>query len=451
MSTSQHPKIAASRITLEAGARSVMTAAVILILFGAIGWVVAQMTTPHAVDAPTHTTDGHSAAGHETTAATHGAGGTAADDHHHSVGHIAHESAWQHSYLLNLCFFLSLSLGALFFLLIQHLTKAGWSVAVRRIAECIAMNIVVVALLFIPVLLPSNIHELYQWSHTAEVRAANDQLILLKASYLNYEFFLTRSLIFFGIWIALAYYFRAQSVRQDATGDQRHTLNMQRVAPIGMMLFALSITFAAFDYLMSLDAHWFSTIFGVYYLAGSFMSFMGLLAITLYLLQKSGYLKESVTREHYHDVGKLMFAFVVFWTYVAFSQYMLIWYGNMPEETGWYLRRQAAGSGWMSASLAFFAVHFFVPFFFLLSRHIKRNKNALVLGAGWVIAVHWCDMYYLIMPQVRSTPAPKLLDFSILLLMAGIYCVGLGFWLKRSNLVAVRDPRLAESLAFENY
>jgi hypothetical protein len=280
-----------------------------------------------------------------------------------------------HAYLVSFCYFLSLALGALFFVALQHLTRSGWSVVVRRLAEGIAATLPVLAVLCIPVLL--GMHDLYHWTHSDAV--AGDSLLQWKQPYLNTPFFIVRVVVYFVVWTLLAWFFLTASVRQDATGDVRLTLRMQAASAPAMVLYAITVTFAAFDLLMSLDPHWYSTIFGVYYFAGSVVGFFALLALVVYLLQRAGRLTRAITIEHYHDLGKLIFAFVVFWAYIAFSQYLLIWYANIPEETVWYLRRQSGS--WAAVSLVLLFAHFVVPFVALLSRVSKRRKSLLAAVA----------------------------------------------------------------------
>ncbi|MCB1218981.1 quinol:cytochrome C oxidoreductase, partial [bacterium] len=179
-------------------------------------------------------------------------------------------------------------------------------------------------------------------------------------------------------------------------GDPAISLRMARVAAPGLLLFALSLTFAAFDWIMSLDPHWFSTIFGITYFAGGFMAFLAFTIVMAKWLGTKGYLKEAINVEHYHDLGKLMFGFMVFWTYTNFSQYMLIWYANLPEETAWFAHR--AVDGWGAIGTILVVGHFFIPFVFLMSRHVKRNGIALSAGAIFLLVIHCIDMQFLILP-----------------------------------------------------
>jgi len=357
------------------------------------------------------------------------------------------------SYLINYTYFLSLALGALFFVLLQHLTRSGWSVAVRRLAELIAGTLPFLALLFIPVLVAvfAGLGEVYAWADRGA--AERDHLLALKRPYLNPGFFTLRCILYFAVWSVLAHLCLKWSRQQDATGDPTLTVRLERLSAPAMLLFAFSSTFFAFDVLMSLNPGWYSTIFGVYFFSGSVVGFFALLAVLLAVLQATGRLTQSITTEHYHDVGKLLFAFVVFWAYIAFSQYMLIWYGDIPEETVWYRARQT-DSWWVGTSLLLLFGHFVLPFLALLSRYPKRRRTPLLVAAGWMLCMHWLDLYYLVAAptQEGATQSGGLLftDVTLLVGLGGLFVAALAFRMRRGALLAERDPRLAESLAFEN-
>jgi hypothetical protein len=346
------------------------------------------------------------------------------------------------TYLVSFAFILSLALGGLFFVLLQHVTRAGWSVVVRRVAEGMAGNVLLAALLAIPVVL--GMSRLYHWMHPH-----GDPLLEAKTGYLNPVFFVVRLVVYFAVWGLLARTFHRRSTEQDSSGDPALTVGMERLSAPGIVLFALALNFAAFDLLMSLDPHWFSTIFGVYYFSGSVVGFLAVAPVALVALQRAGRLRHAVSVEHYHDLGKLLFAFIVFWAYIAFSQYMLIWYGNLPEETGWFLKRQSGGWAWVSLALLF--GHFVIPFLALLSRFVKR-RPMLLAGAGvWMLAMHWLDLYWLVMPEF--SPDAVLLgpvDVLCLVGLLGLFAGSTVLWLRRHPLLPERDPRLSESLAFEN-
>ncbi len=371
-----------------------------------------------------------------------GLGGLAALATGGGVGWDRALAAW----LVAFVFYLTLSLGALFFVLLQHLTRAGWSVVVRRLAEGMARLFPVLAVAAVPILV--GLPHLYHWAEPGA--AAHDPLLAAKAGWLDPSFFVLRVVVYLAVWSLMGWYFFSRSVKQDATGDPDLTVTMERRAAPAMILFALSLNFAAFDLLMSLDPHWFSTIFGVYIFSGSVVVFFAVLPHVAHWLQHRGELLHAVTIEHYHDVGKLLFAFVVFWAYIAFSQFMLIWYGNIPEETGWFLKRQTGQWSWFSLLLIF--GHFVVPFLLLLPRSTKRRVHRLLLVSGWMVLMHWVDLYWIAMPELAPPGRVPvgLVDLAAMVGLGGVY---LGAWvlgMRRHSLVPTRDPRLAESLAFEN-
>ena len=350
------------------------------------------------------------------------------------------------SYLVSFVFFLSLALGALFFVLLQHVTRAGWSVAVRRLAEGFAPNVFLpMAFLAAPVLF--GLKTLYPWTDTAIVAA--DHLLQAKEPWLNVPFFLGRTVFYFGVWTVLALWFHRKSTEQDRSGDPRLTKAMEKASTAALILFAFTVTFFAFDYLMSLTPHWYSTIFGVYFFAGCVLGFFALITVLAFLVQRAGALRRTITTEHFHDLGKLVFAFTVFWAYIAFSQYMLMWYANLPEETVWYAARQAGSWMWWSLLLLF--GHFIVPFLVLMSRNVKRRKPLLVAGCTWMLAMQWADVYWLVMPGKSPGKIPlSLMDVAVFLGIGGLFFAAAVRRLGAHPLVALKDPRLSESLGFES-
>jgi hypothetical protein len=350
------------------------------------------------------------------------------------------------AYVVNFAYFLSLALGALFFVLLQHLTRSGWSVVIRRLAEGVATAVLPLAVLFIPLLF--GLHHLYHWSDADAV--AHDHLLEAKAPYLNVPFFIARWVLYFAVWIALAVWYYRRSVEQDETGNPVLTLRMERLAGPGMILFGFTLTFASFDLLMSIDAHWYSTIYGVYYFSGSVVGVFALLIVVAAFLESRGRLVRTITIDHYHDLGKLLFGFIVFWAYIAFSQYMLIWYANIPEETVWYLRRQTGA--WTYVSLALLFGHFLLPFLALISRYPKRRQAMLVAAAAWMLVMHWMDIYWLVRPEFSAEGRIGLhwLDATTFLAVGGLFIEAVTRRLRGSALVPLNDPRLGESLAFRN-
>ena len=349
------------------------------------------------------------------------------------------------SWLVSFLFFLSLALGGLFFVLIQYAAQGGWGVVLRRIGETTFATIPVMAVLFIPVVL--GLHDIYSWS--APGAAEHDALLRWKAPYLNVPFFLIRAAIFFACWsfIALVYYQRSRG--QDETGDPAVSARLRRFAGPAIIVLALTQTFASVDWIMSLTPHWYSTMFGVYFFAGSFVGFIALLSVVAVAMRRAGLLDTVITPEHLQDVGKLLFGFTAFWAYIAFSQFFLMWYANLPEETIWYKAR-LEGS-WKVISILLMAGHFGVPFFYLMGYAVKRRGWTLALGGAWLLAMHFIDIYWQVMPTLHPEGLrPSLLDIAALLAVGGTFVAAASWLMRRQALVPVRDPRIAESLAFEN-
>jgi hypothetical protein len=275
------------------------------------------------------------------------------------------------------------------------------------------------------------------------------ELLHRKEPYLNVPFFLARAGVYFATWLFLSYYYRALSSRQDVTGLPDLTRRREKIAPVAIIAFGLTLTFASFDWMMSRDPFWYSTVYGVYYFSGCVVAAFALLSVTAVLMQRSGRLVEAITADHYQDLGKYTFGFVVFWAYIAFSQYMLIWYGNIPEETEWYARRSHGPWGYISVLLV--VGHFFVPFFVLISRWPKRRPAILAAACVWILAMHWFDVYWLIMPEWSHERVPlSWMDLATFVGIGGLCAATALIWLNRRPLLAIRDPRLGESLAFEN-
>lgn len=354
-----------------------------------------------------------------------------------------------HAYLVSFCFYLSISLGALFFVALHHACRAGWSVAVRRVSEVLAANTLLMAVLFLPILIPVLFGStaLYEWNDPEVVHG--DHVLEGKQAYLNLPFFALRAIVYFGVWGGLTWYFWRRSLEQDESGDVGLSLKMERLSYPALLVFALTITFAAFDWLMSLTPHWFSTIYGVYYFSGAAVGFFAVVILAMIGLQASGRLASTVTEEHYHELGKFLFGFIIFWGYIAFSQYMLIWYANIPEETTWYLPRQQGT--WAVVSLVLLFGHLLIPFFGLMSREVKRRKALLGFWAAWLLVVHWLDVQYLVMPQVRTDGCPVgLIDLCCVVGIGLLYAAGALWFAGDRPLIPMKDPRLGESLGFEN-
>ncbi len=356
--------------------------------------------------------------------------------------------AFFHSYLANFIYCLSICLGALFFVMVTHLVRASWCASIRRMAELFAYTIPLWALLFLPILAMvvfTDSGVLYEWNKGAE--GVGTELVRSKLAYLNPSFFTVRTLIYFAVFIIAARVYHLNSRRQDETGDTNITLKLQRWAGPFIIAFALALNFASFDWMMSTDAAWFSTIYGVYLFAASMFAFFATMIFSSHLLQRNGRVEKMITTEHFQDMAKFNFGFVVFWSYIAFSQFLLYWYGNIPEETLWYKHRME--HNWQYVGLLLILLHFVVPFLGFMSRHIRRNRAAMAGWAVFMLFVHWLDLMFLIMPNAADfTPALLLAHFVCWVGMVSIFLALIVLRVGETPIVAVKDPWLPESLAY---
>ena len=397
-------------------------------------------------------------------------------------------------YLVAFGFFLSISLGALFTVLMQFLTRAGWSVGVRRILEGITGLLPALAILSIPLVATVLLQHgtLYRWAlpatdaqikHAQEARDTEeagerpesqtdqqaavdahtpplDTTTLKKRGWLNPWFFTGRVIVYFAVWCFIAGMYRRESLRQDENGDPEITRQLQARAGFSVVILILTLSGAAVDFLMSLDPHWFSTMWGVYYFVGGVLASWASLIIIVYLLQRAGYLTRTITVEHYHDMGKYLFGFTFAWGYIAFSQYMLLWYANIPEEVEWFSRHGATTvssniNGWTWVILSLLFGQLLIPFAGLLSRHVKRRVEVLVFWAVWVLAFHFIDIYWIVMPELKEFGLrfqvwTVLVDLAALIGVGGVLTATLLRVMAPHSLRPTADPRLAETLAFHN-
>ena len=360
------------------------------------------------------------------------------------VGAAVEPIQFSFSWLFAFAFFFTLCAGCFFWTIVHHATDAEWSVVVRRQLENIAVLLAVMALFLLPVLFLR--HHLYEWMNIPEGR---DHLLDTKRAYLNWNFFLGRAIGFFAFFIIASQLLRRFSIRQDKDGNPRFTLLMRKLSFISLPLFALCLTFGACDWLMSLNYKWFSTMWGVYIFAGAAGSSMSLLVLVITGLRRAGYLQEVVTLEHYHIMGKWMLAFTVFWAYIGFSQYMLIWYANMPEETQYYLVRNT--ESWWALSLILVIGRFFGPFAILLLRSIKKRPHQLCYAASWILCMQMLDMYIIILPALHGTGVHlSIWDFVPLVAIGATLAFVYLRLVAKPSLFPVRDPRLIESLKLTN-
>ncbi len=358
------------------------------------------------------------------------------------------------NYLTAYIFWLSIALGGLFITLLHHVTNASWSTVIRRITENMAGTMPIFILLFIPIVF--GLHELFHWSH-AEVMDPNsskyDAILKGKEGYLNQTFFYISSFFYLAVWTLFAYLLRKKSIEQDSTGND-YKLAFKKISAPGMILFALTTTFASFDWMMSLDPHWFSTIFGVYYFSGLFLSGLTFLLILLIFLKSKNILQNIVTIEHYQDIAKFTFAFIIFWAYMAFSQYFLIWYANLPEENYWFLYRWE--KGWEIVSLLIIFGHFVFPFIALITRIAKRSVGFLLFMSVWILLMRFVDLYWIIMPTGLNEDGSHFgFNFAIYDIAPLIGIGGLFFWFfwkqfTSNAIIPIKDATLNESMKFQN-
>ena len=414
-----------------------------------------------------------------------------------AYGYKVDATRFAYSYLFAFLVPLTLALGSLFFVVVLYITKASWGVTVRRVAELFMRPMAVFAVLVIPLVLL--IQQLFPWTsaqrlhaeankdvsgdHSAEnaspiaeergfpsrepaamrdvpvpspkrlARAeenAEAAIVEHKRFYLNRQFFLGRLIFYLLTWSWLAQRYFQWSTEQDKTKAVENTLAAQRFAPVALILFGFTLTFFAFDWILSLDTTWYSTIFGVYVFAQSALFQMASLILMTLLLRRSGLLGNAVNVEHYHDLGKLLFGWIVFWSYIAFAQFFLTWYSNIPDEVAWFHKRWDDNEGtWKSISLAIIALHFFVPFWFLMSRNVKRRLPMLATGAACMVVMHVIDVYWIVMPNFGPFD-PSLVDVGCLVGVVGIYLAAVLRGMEDHSLVALGDPRLIRALEFEN-
>ncbi len=351
------------------------------------------------------------------------------------------------AYLIAFTYWLSAGLGALLLLCAFHATGAQWAVVLRRLVETLALPCLILAPLFIPLAL--GLRHLYLWvDPPADLGTHALHLLEHKRPYLNVPFFLVRAALYFALWIGVSQAISAWSRRQDSRkGDVALTVRQRRLATGSLPFLALAITFASFDWLMSLEPTWFSSIYGVYLFAGAFLCALALLTLVALRGRGATLLHNAVTWEHFHSLGKLLLAFVAFWAYIAFSQYLLIWQANLPEEVTWYQVR--AGTGWRPVAFALVLCHFILPFFALLSAALKRNAKLLGAVALWCLAVHWVDLYWLILPSLYpSGPNLHWTDLTAFAGVGGAYGAFAVYRLRGVLPVPVGDPFLAHSLGY---
>ena len=358
------------------------------------------------------------------------------------VGAFINRDQFFHSYLIGFVFWIGVTLGALALLMLQHLTGGAWGLVIRRVLEAATRTIPLLLVLFIPIAL--GLSRLYPWMHTQEM-AKSPALMSKSEHYLNPAFFIERAVIYFAIWVLLAYLLNRWSLEQDRTAQPRSTRRMKMLSGPGLGLFVLTTTFASIDWVMSLDPEWSSTMFGLLFVASWALSAMAFVIATMALLSSRTPLVDIVRASHFHDLGKLLLALVMLWSYFAFSQFLIIWSGNLPEETTWYLRRLRGGWGWIA--IAVIVLHFALPFLLLLSRDLKRNARKLAMLAGFLLVMRLVDIFWMIEPEFnRAHFHLSWMDVAAPLGIGGIWLAMFSWQLQQRPLVPLNDPQLGSVL-----
>jgi hypothetical protein len=339
------------------------------------------------------------------------------------------------AYLIGFTFWTGITIGSLALLMLQHLTGGGWGLVIRRVLEAATRTLPLVVLLFLPIIIGS--HSLYEWTHVDV-----PDVVKFKAPYLNLPFFTVRAVVYFGIWLLLAFLLNKWSLEQDRTGDRVFAKNMRLLSGPGMVLLIFTVTFAAIDWFMSLEPEWFSTIYGLIFVAAWGLSALAFVIAVMAWLSKDEPMNRIVAPLHFHDLGKLLLALVMLWAYFAFSQFLIIWSGNLPEEIEYYLVRMHSVWGAIIVTVA--ALHFAAPFLFLLSRNLKRDPHKLVLVAVLVLIMRVIDLFWLFLPAF--TREHFSLRSFLFALVAPVAIGGLWLWfffwqLGKRALIPINDPQ----------
>jgi hypothetical protein len=339
------------------------------------------------------------------------------------------------SYLFAYMFWLGIALGGLAISLLYHLVGGAWGFVVRRVVETAAMTIPLMLILFAPVVL--GMGSLYEWTR-AEV-VARDSLIQAKSPYLNTTFFLIRAAGYFAIWGLIAYFLNRWSLAQDRTADPALSHRLRLLSRVGLMLYVLTISFAAIDWVMSLEPHWFSSIFGVLFIAGQGLTGMAFAIAMTGLLGRRGPLADAVTPARFNDLGNLLLAFVMFWAYINLSQFLIIWMGNLPEEVTWYEQRNE--TSWVWIILFVLAFQFVLPFLLLLARATKRSILGLGLLAAAILAVHLLELFWRVAPTFHEEGlVVHWLDIVAPIAIGGVWVAAFAWMLKGRPLIPLHDP-----------
>jgi hypothetical protein len=353
------------------------------------------------------------------------------------AGGLVDRAQFFRSYLIAYLFFVGIALGALGLVSLNHVTGGRWGVVIRRVGEAAMRTLPLLLVLFLPLLL--GMRDLYEWARPEAV--AHDPLLQHKHLYLNVPFFVVRVGIYFATWIVVAHYLVRWSRAQDATDDPALIRRLQFLGRGALLLYSLTMTFAAIDWGMSLEPHWFSTIYGILIIGGQVLSAFAFVIPVLMLLTDRPPFTDLITTEQFHDLGKLMLAFVMLYAYFAFSQFLIIWSGNLPEETPWYLARLRGG--WQYVAITVIVLQFALPFVILLSRNLKRNARRLAAVAAVVLGARLVDMFWLLKPAFSPERlSVHWMDVAAVLGIGGVWVSYFLWHMRGQPLLPLNDPAL---------
>ena len=349
------------------------------------------------------------------------------------IGKFVKPEQFYEAYIFAFTFWTGISVGSLALLMLQHLTGGGWGLVIRRILEAATRVLPVIALLFIPIVLGA--HHLYPWTHQEHQQKLGD-----KTNYLNLPFFSVRAIVYFAIWLGLAFLLNRWSLGQDRTGDGQYAKQMRVLSGPGMVLFVFTVTFASVDWYMSLEPEWFSTIYGFIFVASWTVTALAFVIAALALLSKSEPLKSIVAPLHFHDLGKLLLALVMLWAYFAYSQFLIIWSGNLPEEISWYTPRIHAT--WGALIVAVVLLHFAMPFLLLLSRGLKRDPHKLIIVAVLILVMRVIDLLWMLEPSFSGKTFHVTWMHPVgLIAIGGLWLAAFARELSRRPLIPINDPQ----------
>ncbi|HXK60536.1 MAG TPA: hypothetical protein PLP42_11650 [Acidobacteriota bacterium] len=357
------------------------------------------------------------------------------------VGAFLNPEQFLHSYLMGFLLWLGITLGSVALLMLHHLVGGMWGFVIQRVLETAARLLPLMALLLIPILI--GLPSLYDWMQAESTDAALEH----KSTYLNAPFFIIRSVFYFAVWILIARLLTRWSQQVDESGNGELVSRMERLSGPGLVIYGLTMTFAAVDWVMSLEPHWYSTIFGLLFLVGQGLAAIAFAIIALRYLSERKPLAEITLPKQFHDLGNLLLTFVMLWAYVAFSQFLIIWSGNIPEEAVWYQSRMQGG--WQYVGLILIIFHFGVPFVILLQSRAKKRASVLAKIAIGILALRVVDLFWIISPALhREGFSVSWMDFTTPIAVGGIWLAAFAWRLKDVSLIPIRDPRLVEALSY---